>query len=262
MAGRALLASLVVVLAGGCVQSEATPCGDVICPAGRACSPADPPTCVDENLIAACDGRAEGEVCTVAGGRPGVCTAGLCLLGACGDGRINGDNQCDGADLGGATCLDFGSAEPDGLLCVDCQFDPSECVSRCGDGIKNGLEGCDGTDFGDLTCLNLGFYAPDGLTCNAAGDEACTVNPAGCQGGFCGDGTLNGFEVCDGAAMADTCLSLGYVGPVAPLRCADGCQYDPSSCLCGGFLCAVGTQQCVDLGEGNLACQPCPEGGC
>jgi hypothetical protein len=46
----------------------------------------------------------------------------------CGNGKIEGNESCDGYDLSGKTCADFGKANPAGLACsVNCTFDTSGC---------------------------------------------------------------------------------------------------------------------------------------
>ena len=52
----------------------------------------------------------------------------------CGDGEINGSEQCDGANLGGATCSSLGH-ESGPLACTkDCIYDLSMCFSPDGTG--------------------------------------------------------------------------------------------------------------------------------
>jgi len=47
----------------------------------------------------------------------------------CGNGMARGDEQCDGGDLGGATCASLGFTGGGTLLCSDdCTFDTSNCV--------------------------------------------------------------------------------------------------------------------------------------
>jgi hypothetical protein len=99
----------------------------------------------------------------------------------CGDGAIS--EQCDGADLGGQSCVSllspvgiyFGSGT---LRCnSSCQYDTSGCLLPfCGDGVINAPgEECDGTDFGILSCEFLGHT---GGTLVCASD--CMVNSTGC----------------------------------------------------------------------------------
>lgn len=57
--------------------------------------------------------------------------------GVCGDGTADGDEACDGADLGGKTCDDFGF-QFGALKCTPgCAHDTSACTNSaaCGDGI-------------------------------------------------------------------------------------------------------------------------------
>lgn len=82
----------------------------------------------------------------------------------CGDGARNGAEDCDGADLGGATCNSLGFPGPGTLTCSDaCTFDPSGC-NRCGNGEVNGGEDCDdgGNTPGDGCDAQCNF---EGVTC-------------------------------------------------------------------------------------------------
>jgi len=130
----------------------------------------------------------------------------------CGDNTINGDEECDGGDLGGRTCQDYGAYEAGNLACDDCRWDSTPCqgLPRCGDGVKDVQEACDGDDLGDLTCSSFKFHDGE-LSCGSG----CTVVPA-CEM-FCGDGILNGPELCDGEDFGGDngdglCKSLGYYG--------------------------------------------------
>src|SRR6185436_8776749 len=54
----------------------------------------------------------------------------------CGNGKVDGFEECDGSDLGRAsTCHDLNPNDGDGKLKCgnDCRYDVSECT-RCGDG--------------------------------------------------------------------------------------------------------------------------------
>src|SRR5580704_10397845 len=114
-------------LALTCVQSAATPCGPELCPVGLACASDH---CVDPAVVASCTNHADGDPCNVGVGGSGMCQNGLCIVGRCGDGMINGIEECDGSDLGGKTCLDFNATTPGGLACgSDCTFDPTGCSS-------------------------------------------------------------------------------------------------------------------------------------
>src|SRR5262245_40512618 len=82
----------------------------------------------------------------------------------CGNGVREGQEQCDGHDLGGTTCaelLDDPSAQGTPTCAADCMIDDSTCSSTtmgtCGNGIVEASEECDGTDFAGETCASLGL---------------------------------------------------------------------------------------------------------
>ena len=64
----------------------------------------------------------------------------------CGDGIINGNEQCDGNNLNGQTCQTKGFTSGT-LTCGNCQFNTAQCTTQtspvCGNRIKEGAEQCD-----------------------------------------------------------------------------------------------------------------------
>jgi len=99
------------------------------------------------------------------------------------------DEDCDGADLRGETCVSRGF---DGgtLACRgNCTFDTSGCFD-CGNGIQEDGEDCDMSDLGGQSCLSLGF---DGGT--LACTSGCDFDTSGCH--KCGNGTCEGPEDCE-----------------------------------------------------------------
>jgi hypothetical protein len=234
---------IVVTLAAlsGCVTSGSSQCADLVCPTGTTCAPAGD-RCVDSDLVAACRGLGDGEVCNVPGLPPGSCLIGVCQASRCGDGRVTGSEDCDGADFEGRNCQSLGFYQPGGLACTsECRFDSTACVGRCGDGIKNGPERCDGADLANQSCFDAGYYAAPGLACAAD----CTFDTAQCGGGRCGDGIRNGLEQCDqGAFAVANCAGLGYFHASAGLSCTAACTYAASSCTCAVGRCTPWTQRC------------------
>src|SRR5262249_5106405 len=70
----------------------------------------------------------------------------------CGNGTIDGREPCDGANLGGHTCITegFGSGV---LTCTpDCTLDLSGC-SLCNNGLLDPGEACDGANLAGQTCI-------------------------------------------------------------------------------------------------------------
>ena len=95
----------------------------------------------------------------------------------CGDEIRSAAEQCDGSDLGDATCmdLDFDSGT---LACTpECTYDTSMCegAPSCGDGMAGLGEECDGEDLNGRSCENLGF-AGGQLSCT----RECTYDTRAC----------------------------------------------------------------------------------
>ena len=93
----------------------------------------------------------------------------------CGNSVKEGSEQCDGSDLGGATCITRGF-DGGALGCkANCTFDTSTCT-ECGNGVKESGEQCDGSDLNSKTCLSLGYDAGT-LSCKAN----CTFETSSCS---------------------------------------------------------------------------------
>ncbi len=140
----------------------------------------------------------------------------------CGDGRVDLGEQCDGADLAGRNCSNFGLDPHRVLRCAaDCTFDISACNARlCGNGVIDDLSGpnqlceeCDGLAFGGRSCA--GFQGIGTLTCK----DDCLVDRASCDE-VCGNGRLEPGEECEfnpdtfQTILPDgvSCESLGFGG--------------------------------------------------
>ena len=101
------------------------------------------------------------------------------LAGECGNGEIDGDEECDGANLNGHTCADLGFDGGDLSCTAACQFDTRGCSKGqvdCGNGQIDGDEECDGANLNGHTCADLGFDGGD-LSCTAA----CQFDTRGCS---------------------------------------------------------------------------------
>ena len=147
--------------------------------------------------------------------------------GLCGNGSMEGEEECEGNDLGGATCASMGLVGGT-LTCTSCRFDTSLCDS-CGDGVLQGGEECDGADLNGNTCESMG-RGTGSLGCNG-----CSYDYSGCSDNTnptpltCGDGIRQDAESCDGSDLGgQTCATLGYTGGI--LGCEVRCGFDVSGC--------------------------------
>jgi hypothetical protein len=136
----------------------------------------------------ACDGSLlDGHSCTTEGFSSGVllcnstCTGfgtGACVnavLPACGNGKKEGTEACDGTDLNGSTCISSGFAG--GVLScrTDCaSFDVSSCTNTlCADGLDNDGDGY--PDRSDNDCFAGSVFVASRTESNA--QSGCNPNP-------------------------------------------------------------------------------------
>ena len=169
----------------------------------------------------------------------------------CGNAALDGDEACDGAELGGATCESEGF---DGgtLGCLpDCTgLDTSACtMATCGNAVLDGQETCDGADLGGETCQSQGFQTGT-LAC---ADNCMAFDTSQCAA--CGNDALEAGEVCDGTALGDeTCMSQGFAA--GQLACTADCSaLDTSACTtCGDGDIDVG-EACDGADLGGATCQ-------
>jgi len=244
--------------------------------------------------------------CGGGGSEPAVCgdlvcaadeTAATCAEDCgCGNGVLNIGEDCDGSDLGTASC-ESEVARGGSLACnADCTFDVTGCDEyMCGNGIAEPGEECDGTDLGAASCAGIGFSGGQ-LACSAS----CRLDVAGCCNDFCdqagvaacvGDTVQScvmqphgclGVEITDCAASGDVCTSEGATATcICVDRCAsagqgrctgalaetcevqgDGCLDWTTSANCAvtGEACTVGPvgATCVPLASGESCADPFP----
>ncbi len=181
---------------------------------------------------------------------------------ACGNGVLDRGEECDGDNLGDASCQGAGF-DAGQVVCNDqCRLDTTGCTA-CGDNTINGDEVCDGDDLGGATCVSEGFDGGQ-LNCN----NQCGLDTTGCT--VCGNDALEADEQCDGADLGgETCESRGFLS--GALACSPGCTFDEGACqedpgnVCGdgrrrnGEACdgpELGDATCEILGfdGGELTC--------
>jgi hypothetical protein len=98
---------------------------------------------------------------------------------------VDAGEQCDGADLAGATCVSRGFG-PGTLRCrTDCTFDTTACPN-CGNGRIEVGEACDGSNLNGQSCTSLGLGFTGGtLACGAS----CAFDTSRCTRPFNPTGT-------------------------------------------------------------------------
>ena len=162
--------------------------------------------------------------------------AGQCYQ--CGNGSVEGPEECDGTDFDGESCsIQTAGSLPEGsLTCVGgcLQISAASC-SNCGNGTREGAEVCDGQDFGLQTCTNQtqGLLTQGALNCT---NNCTVVDPGQCY--QCGNGTVEGAESCETTDLdGQTCNTVaGHTD--GALGCNTGClTFDSSDChSCGNGL--------------------------
>ena len=172
----------------------------------------------------------------------------------CGNERLDQGEDCDGEDLGGATCASEGFAKGK-LRCRECHFDTSRC-SFCGNDVVNEKEECDGSDLGGATCESLGFEEGT-LGCT----EDCELTVAECSATFYATGGKAKKPDCLAAFRLSNASSRPSTKGKVPKQivCSDGdlsCDRDdvPNSC-------SVPLAVCFGRSDARLpTCTPAPVG--
>ncbi len=184
----------------------------------------------------------------------------------CGNGKIDSGEECDGSQLGGATCSSVLKKSAEGKLsCTSsCKLDTSKC-EYCGDGVRNqsgaNEEDCDGSDILVKSCsdINAAAYSGGTLGCTSA----CQIDVSKCiKKPYCGDGKINAAsEVCDMADFGSaTCSNRIGVAAVGSLKCVNNCTtIDDSECMAAD-PCISGEGRCTTVSS-KLQYQLCDDHG-
>ncbi|MBI5510924.1 MAG: hypothetical protein HY903_19355 [Deltaproteobacteria bacterium] len=199
----------------------------------------------------------------------------------CGNGAIDTGEDCDGAELGGVTCLNRGYTSGTLKCTTVCTFDTSACANsaKCGNGRIESGEVCDkgglGTPAADAnlngeTCETQHF-AGGTLKC---GGSCAQFDTTGCQPASCGNNRREGTEICDGTDIGTmTCAQLGFGGGTLTCKASSSCsEFETSACtgqpaqcgnnhidnsneVCDGSDLGGKTCQSLRFTGGNLACK-------
>jgi len=168
----------------------------------------------------------------------------------CGNKIRETGEECDGSDMGSASCESLGF--PGGtLLCLsNCTYSVLGCESPCGDGKIDEGEACDDRNRSNGDGCSVLCQVEDGWT--------CTGIPSFCSP-VCGDGILAASELCDAGNLRDfTCQTEGFY--TGELACAPNCMaLDTSGCsgTCGDGIVQADYEWC----DGSLNGATCQNRG-
>lgn len=184
--------------------------------------------CVDDTTCASVETCDTGSfVCELNDGQPctpGDCFSGHCIDDVCCDSSCAG--TCESCDIVPGVCtLQPDGADPD-LECPGADSCNGMGGCRCSDGQVSGDE--TGVDCGGPTC---GVLCPAGEGCDGPSDCVSGVCSGGaCQAPACGDGVINGTEVCDYTAANSPCCTTTCMGTAGS---GTVCGIDPDATGCG-----------------------------
>ena len=195
-----------------------------------------------------------------------------CVIG-CGNGILEGTEECDVNDFGGVTCPSGGNLSCRG----DCTTDSSACFN-CGNGVIEGTEECDGSNLGGAGCgdqlcgigtplctssCTLDYFGTgacsDCPVCNNDGtcelDEDCNGCPNDCSSGSgaaCGNGICEAGNGENCVSCPSDCNGKQNGKPSGRFCCGDGGGANPVSC--GDTLCTEGSFECIDAENPSSCC--------
>lgn len=159
----------------------------------------------------------------------------------CGDGVVDGDEECDSDDLGGHSCTDVAFTGGTLGCSGSCDLDPTQCLGCGVPLVAVGAPVC------PAACTSC-----EGATCTIAcvGDEACKEDERDCPDGWDCDVVCDGFEACHKLELDGPSIERLTVTCTGVRACKD------TKVDCGHGLCEMtcGTDSEVCTGGTKLRC--------
>ncbi len=175
------------------------------------------------------------------------CTFDTSACTVCGDGVANGNESCDGDDLGSDECVDLGWLGGGTLSCAaGCSYDDSQCIgplcgsadagvgpcpaecSWCDDGFC--VFDCPGDIVDGGPCNGLDLVCPAGWPCRlSCGEAGCNDTSFTCSDGVC-EVTCTGINACIGTTVdcgIQSCAATCDIFSDPQLACNDACECSP-----------------------------------
>jgi hypothetical protein len=234
-----------------------TDCGNGTCDSGEDCS-----TCWTD-----CGCLATGGATACLPTSPPAGAYSCQSSNVCGDGRVGGNEKCDGGTLCDSTCQCTNYAGSDGSNGCVCAYGYERSGDICTCDTDSGFV-CDGST---VTCDSPRYIVGTGgnCVCNTAGHFSC-LNPAvTCDVGYtydsatkkCDCNTAGGY-VCNGTAV--TCQTPTYIAGTggtcvcntaenydcsSQTTCATGYTFKNNACVCDtehGYVCSGTSFSCND----------------
>ncbi len=166
----------------------------------------------------------------------------------CGNGVIDAGEVCDGGNLGGASCGDFGCGGGTLACNASCDgFDTSACTgcpAICGNGTCESGEDC-ASCAADCPSFDVAGASCGNGICEAGNGENCNNCALDCNGRTNGN-PANRFCCGDGDCSDARCSQSGFSCTTVPVN--------PTTTCCGDFLCESpeSSQNCaLDCGSCN-----------